>query len=66
MFYICVFICRVVPNLRNVVYSAGVKYGGKEEWQFCWKQYQETQVPSEKRLLLTALGNTQDMWQLSQ
>ncbi|XP_054706641.1 endoplasmic reticulum aminopeptidase 1-like [Uloborus diversus] len=57
---------KVPPNLRNVVYGAGVKYGSKEEWQFCWKQYQETQVPSEKRLLLTALGNTQDMWQLSQ
>ncbi|XP_035223486.1 endoplasmic reticulum aminopeptidase 1-like isoform X2 [Stegodyphus dumicola] len=57
---------KVPPNLRNVVYAAGVKYGSKEEWQFCWKQYQETQVPSEKRLLLTALGNTQDMWQLSQ
>ncbi|GFQ68278.1 glutamyl aminopeptidase [Trichonephila clavata] len=57
---------RVAPNLRNVVYSSGVKFGGSEEWQFCWKQYQETQVPSEKRLLLTALGYTEDMWRLSQ
>ncbi|KAG8193296.1 hypothetical protein JTE90_003783 [Oedothorax gibbosus] len=57
---------RVAPNLRSVVYSSGVKFGGKEEWQFCWKQYQKTQVPSEKRLLLQALGYTQDMWQLSQ
>ncbi|GFT63992.1 glutamyl aminopeptidase [Nephila pilipes] len=57
---------RVAPNLRSVVYSSGVKFGGSEEWQFCWKQYQETQVPSEKRLLLTALGYTEDMWRLSQ
>lgn len=56
----------ISPNLRNVVYGAGVKYGGKKEWQFCWKRYQETPVPSEKRLLLTALGNTRDVWQLSQ
>ncbi|GBN33375.1 Glutamyl aminopeptidase [Araneus ventricosus] len=57
---------RVAPNLRSVVYSSGVRFGGKEEWQFCWQQYQETQVPSEKRLLLTALGYTEDMWRLSQ
>ncbi|XP_015918798.1 glutamyl aminopeptidase [Parasteatoda tepidariorum] len=57
---------KVAPNLRSVVYSTGVKFGGKEEWQFCWKKYQETHIPSEKRLLLTALGYTQDMWQLSQ
>uniref|UniRef100_A0A1W7RAL3 Aminopeptidase n=1 Tax=Hadrurus spadix TaxID=141984 RepID=A0A1W7RAL3_9SCOR len=57
---------KIPPNLRSVVYSAGVKYGGKDEWDFCWNKYRKTQIPSEQRLLLTALGNTRDIWQISQ
>nr|AMO02529.1 aminopeptidase N5 [Tityus serrulatus] len=57
---------KVQPDLRSVVYTVGVKFGTQEEWDFCWKKYQESQIPSEKRLLLNALGNTRDIWQLSQ
>ncbi|XP_035223488.1 glutamyl aminopeptidase-like, partial [Stegodyphus dumicola] len=56
---------KVPPNLRNAVYNAGVQYGGREEWEFCWQQYQQTQVPSEKWLLLVALGKTRDRSLLS-
>lgn len=57
---------KVRPDLRSVVYSVGVKFGTQKEWDFCWKKYQESQIPSEQRLLLNALGNTRDIWQLSQ
>ncbi|KFM82327.1 Glutamyl aminopeptidase, partial [Stegodyphus mimosarum] len=56
---------KVPPNLRSAVYNAAVMYGGNEEWEFCWRQYQETQVPSEQYLLLAALGSTRNASQLS-
>lgn len=45
---------------------AGVKHGDEEDWEFCWEKYLHSTVPSDKHLLLTALGNTDDIWQLSQ
>ncbi|XP_067138103.1 endoplasmic reticulum aminopeptidase 1-like [Centruroides vittatus] len=57
---------RVNPDLRNVVYMVGVKFGTQEEWNFCWKKFQESQIPSEQRLLLNALASSNDIWQLSQ
>ncbi|XP_033306357.1 endoplasmic reticulum aminopeptidase 2-like isoform X2 [Bombus bifarius] len=55
---------RIAPNIRDVVYVAGIKFGGEKEWNHCWKNYQETQVPSEKRIMLQALGATTDSWLL--
>ncbi|KAK2584087.1 hypothetical protein KPH14_006530 [Odynerus spinipes] len=55
---------RIGPNIRDVVYVAGIKFGGEEEWNYCWSIYQTTQVPSEKRLMLQALGATSDPWLL--
>ncbi|CAG7629470.1 unnamed protein product [Allacma fusca] len=57
---------RVPPNLREVVYSAGVKYGGVTAWDHCWSQYNQTVVPSEKKLLLKAMGAAVDPWLLQQ
>ncbi|XP_076160195.1 glutamyl aminopeptidase isoform X5 [Ptiloglossa arizonensis] len=55
---------RVAPNIRDVIYVAGIKFGGEEEWNHCWQNYQKTQVPSEKRIMLQALGATTDSWLL--
>ncbi|XP_034944364.1 endoplasmic reticulum aminopeptidase 2-like isoform X3 [Chelonus insularis] len=55
---------KITPNLRDVVYIAGVRFGGEEEWNYCWKLYQKTQVPSEKRIMLQALGSASDPWLL--
>ncbi|CAH0561852.1 unnamed protein product [Brassicogethes aeneus] len=52
------------PNLKEVVYSAGVKYGGINEWQHCWNLYNTTKIPSERKLLLKALGAASDPWLL--
>lgn len=54
----------VAPDLREVVYSAGVKYGGLTEWQHCWSMYNTTEVPTERKLLLKALGIASDPWLL--
>ncbi|KAI4480304.1 hypothetical protein M0804_010302 [Polistes exclamans] len=52
------------PNIRDVVYVAGIKFGGEPEWNYCWSVYQKTQVPSEKSVMLQALGGTSDPWLL--
>ncbi|KAF6199081.1 hypothetical protein GE061_007106, partial [Apolygus lucorum] len=53
---------RIPPNLREAIYSAGIKYGGVKEWQFCWNKYNTTRVPSERKLLLRVLGVASDPW----
>lgn len=53
---------RIPPNLREVIYAAGIKYGGEKEWQFCWAKYNSTGIPSERKLLLRALGVSSDPW----
>lgn len=54
----------VPPDLKEVVYSAGIKYGGLAEWQHCWKVYNSTGIPSERKLFLKALGVASDPWLL--
>ncbi|XP_075550023.1 endoplasmic reticulum aminopeptidase 1-like isoform X2 [Dermacentor variabilis] len=51
-------------NLKDVVYRAGVRQGGRRAWQHCWQHYLSSQVPSEKALLLQALGASPSQWQL--
>ena len=33
----------VTPNLRWIAYSAGVKFGDKEDWKFAWEKYSNSQ-----------------------
>ncbi|XP_031336695.1 endoplasmic reticulum aminopeptidase 1-like isoform X2 [Photinus pyralis] len=54
----------IPADLKEVVYSAGVKYGGLGEWQHCWNVYNSTIVPSERKLFLKALGVASDPWLL--
>lgn len=54
----------ISPDLKEVVYSAGIKYGGLAEWQHCWSIYNSTTVPSERKLFLQALGVASDPWLL--
>ncbi|KAF5274559.1 hypothetical protein FQA39_LY07171 [Lamprigera yunnana] len=54
----------ISPDLKEVVYSAGIKYGGLVEWQHCWNIYNSTTISSERKLLLKALGVASDPWLL--
>lgn len=54
----------ISPDLKEVVYVAGIKYGGTAEWHHCWNVYNSTTVPSERKLLLKALGSASDPWLL--
>ncbi|XP_025987257.2 endoplasmic reticulum aminopeptidase 1 isoform X2 [Solenopsis invicta] len=55
---------RIAPNIRNIVYMAGIKFGQEADWQHCWQVYLNTQIQSEKLLMLQALGATMDPWLL--
>ncbi|RWS08189.1 Aminopeptidase N precursor-like protein [Dinothrombium tinctorium] len=55
---------KLSPNLRQVVYTTGVRYGGIKEWEFCWNKYTTSKVPSDQRILLKALSQTRVPWLL--
>lgn len=55
----------VEPNLRTTVYCTAVREGSELEWEFAYEKYLETQSPSEKNMLLDALGCTKLSWLLS-
>jgi len=44
----------------------GIKYGGVIGWDHCWAQYNASRIPSEKKLLLKAMGSASDIWLLQQ
>ncbi|XP_019878515.1 aminopeptidase N isoform X3 [Aethina tumida] len=48
----------IATDVRNVVYCTSLKHGGNEEWEFLWKQYQNSNVATEKSSILSALGCT--------
>ncbi|XP_063230525.1 aminopeptidase N-like [Bacillus rossius redtenbacheri] len=50
----------VPPDLRSVVYCAGLRHGGEREWQFLWDRLGTTQVATEEGLIMTALGCTRN------
>jgi hypothetical protein len=55
----------ISPNLKRAVYLGGIKYGGDAEWEHAWREYERTDVPSEKSQLLYALATTTDSVRLS-
>ncbi|XP_014220654.1 aminopeptidase N [Trichogramma pretiosum] len=55
----------ISPNLKSVVYCTAVRMGGESEWNFIWKRFKESNVGTEKDILLNALGCTRETWLLS-
>jgi aminopeptidase N len=55
----------IPPNLREAVYSTGIRFGGHDEWEFCWNRYKSSRFPSEQRLMLKALSSTRSLWLLN-
>ena len=58
--YIYFLNSRIAPNLRNVVYSTGLKYADQETWDEVFRKFKSEPVPSEKRKLMYALTNSRD------
>lgn len=51
---------QVPANFKDVVFTAGVKYGGVEEWKYIYNKFIGEIVPTEKKRLLRTLGKTTD------
>uniref|UniRef100_A0AAG5DQM7 Aminopeptidase n=1 Tax=Anopheles atroparvus TaxID=41427 RepID=A0AAG5DQM7_ANOAO len=56
---------QIPPNLKEIIYCTSVRDGGVPEWNFAFKRYQETDNPSEKELILNALGCSVKPWLLT-
>jgi len=52
----------IPANLQELVYSVGAREEGGQAWDWCWHRYTTTNIPSERRSLLYALGKTVDMF----
>lgn len=49
---------HVPSDFKQFVYNAGIRLGTNDDWQFGWKQGNETRVPSERSLWLEALASS--------
>jgi len=52
-------------NLKTVTYCTAISEGGKEEWDFAWQRYENSNVASEKANILYALGCSSEVWLLN-
>lgn len=48
----------------KAIFFKGVRHGDVKEWNFCWDKYNQSRVPSERKLLLKVLGASNDPWLL--
>lgn len=55
----------ISPNLKSIVYCTALKVGGQDEWEFAWQRYINSNVGSEKEILLSAMGCSKETWILS-
>merc|ERR1711874_435378 len=54
---------QTIPaNLKQLVYSVGVKTGDDDDWTWCYEKYKSTNVPSDRAILLHALGETNNIF----
>lgn len=55
----------VEPNLREIVYCTALREGAEIEWNFAYNHMVTTDSPTEKNILLDALGCTRLKWVLA-
>nr|XP_019964347.1 PREDICTED: aminopeptidase N-like [Paralichthys olivaceus] len=53
------------PNLRRAIYCQAMAAGGKAEWEFAWKKFQNSSDTSERDQLRIALSCTRKTWLLN-
>ena len=52
----------IPANLKQLVYSVGIRTGDDEDWSWCYEKYKNTNVPSDRAILLHALGETNNIF----
>ncbi|XP_050293871.1 aminopeptidase N-like isoform X2 [Anthonomus grandis grandis] len=56
---------KILPNIRSIIYCTAIREGSTVEWDFVYERFLETTSPTEKNILLDALGCTKLKWLLS-
>ena len=51
--------------MKSTIYCQAVSNGDDEEWNFVWDRYNASNVGSEKRLFLSALSCSKEIWLLN-
>lgn len=62
---VIIFLYRVPPNLKAVVYRYGIAEGSVSDWDFLYGYLSKTNVASEKRTILDALSYSSTPWVLN-
>ncbi|KAG8235177.1 hypothetical protein J437_LFUL015483 [Ladona fulva] len=52
---------RVAPDLREVVFCNGIRYGSTSEWEFAWQRCLNSNASTERDFLLDSLGCTREI-----
>ncbi|XP_058833105.1 aminopeptidase N [Topomyia yanbarensis] len=52
----------VPRDLRSVVYCNAIRNGKETEWNFLWKRYLNSNVGSEKVMIIGSLSCTREIW----
>ncbi|KYN33599.1 Aminopeptidase N [Trachymyrmex septentrionalis] len=47
---------RIPRNARPAVYCTAIKKGSTDDWEFLWTQYLQTNLQTEKKIIINALG----------
>lgn len=53
------------PNVRKIIYCTAIREGGQPEWEYAYYEYKRSTSPTERNVLLDALGCTKQEWLLS-
>lgn len=54
------FLNSISPDSKPAILCTALKHGTYDDWQFLWEQYRASNFESEKVLILSALGCTQN------
>lgn len=53
---------EIPVDFRSIVYCNAIRYGGEREWNFLWQRYWNSNVGSERQMILESLTCTRDVW----
>ena len=54
---------QTVPaNLKQLVFSIGIRTGNDKDWSWCYEKYKSSNIPSDRAILLHALGETNNIF----
>lgn len=55
----------ISKDLRPVVYCTAIQYGHWKEWNFLWNSFVNSNVATERQVLLQSMGCSKDTWILA-